>query len=80
MLNPTPVETALILKGVVQGSRVMVVVVMVSTEVPDGPGIGMVFMHVISVQSEFLMHCGKALMLRLAIIISKALQVSIDCC
>ena len=77
MLNPTPVETALILTGVVQGSRVMLVIVMVSTEVPDGPGIETVFVHEIFVHSVFLVHCGKALMLRLAIIMSKGLQVVI---
>ena len=77
VLNPTPVETALILKGVMQGCRVMLVVVMVSTEVPDGPGMGTVFVHEIFVHSVFLVHCGKALMLRLAIIISKAPQVVI---
>ena len=80
VLDPAAMETALILKGVVQGSRVMLVVTMVSTKVPDGVGIGTVFVHEIFVHSVFLVHSGKALMLRLAIILSKALQVVIDGC
>ena len=74
VLNPSAMETALTLKGVMQGSRVMVVVAMVSPV-----GRETVLVHVISVHNVFLVHCGKAPMFRLAIIMSKALQVSIDC-
>ena len=38
------------------------------------------FMHVTIVQSVFLVHVPIPPTLRLAIIISKAVQVSIDCC
>ena len=73
LLRCAAAEMYLMVIGMLQGKRIILVVAVVLVE-------GKLLVQVISVQRVFLMHCWRAPVSRLAIIVSKALQVSIDCC